>query len=545
MFKRNYLILAFIVLLALVLRFWQLDSNPPSLTWDEAAWGYNAYSLGIDGRDEFGKFLPIEYLESFGDFKPPLYAYLSVVPVWIFGLNEFSTRFISAFFGVLTVLVSYFLVKRIFPESDHKESYALLTALFLAISPWHIMLSRAAFEANVASFFIVSGVWLFLGGVQDRKWFLVPSAVCFALSFYTFNSARVVVPLLVAVLVFASLKKLRKNLLPVSLAFIIGLVMVLPLVPFLLSPQAGLRFKEVNIFTDPTIVETANRQIENDNNAIWSKVIHNRRIGYALSYADHYFDNFNPTFLFIKGDGNPKFSTQAVGQMYLWDLPFLILGAILLFRRREGFWWLVPTWILIGIIPAGMARETPHALRIETVLPLFQLLVAYGIVQLFFILKPVRSVNRYLIPFAGVLGALLFINLVYFLHGYYAHYARIYSGEWQYGYKQSIEYADLNKNKYDKIYVTEHLGRPYIYYLFYTKTDPAVFRSNSDVNRDAFGFVEVNRFSDYIFYEKPPKVTAGEKSLVISAYEDVPPGKEVLKTFNLLNGESELAAYEL
>ena len=72
-------ILAGIIIVAAFLRFYQLGSNPPSLTWDEAAWGYNAYSIGIDGKDEFGRFLPHDYLESFGDFKPPMYAYLDVI----------------------------------------------------------------------------------------------------------------------------------------------------------------------------------------------------------------------------------------------------------------------------------------------------------------------------------------------------------------------------------------------------------------------------------------------------------------------------------
>src|SRR3989338_8121943 len=157
---RTFIILAVIFLVAAFLRIYRIGDTPPSLTWDEVAWGYNAYSLGHDARDEFGRLLPIDYLESFGDFKPPVYAYLDVVPIKLFGLTEFSTRFPSAFFGVLTVLVTYFLTKRIFWNSKSKEMYALLSALFLAISPWHIMLSRAAFEANVATFFIIAGIWL-------------------------------------------------------------------------------------------------------------------------------------------------------------------------------------------------------------------------------------------------------------------------------------------------------------------------------------------------------------------------------------------------
>src|SRR6266480_6259624 len=105
------IILVIIILLAGLLRFYQLGVNPPSLTWDEVAWGYNAYSLGLDGKDEFGRFFPYDYLESFGDFKPPVYAYLDILPVKIFGLNEFATRFPSALFGTFTVVATFFLTK--------------------------------------------------------------------------------------------------------------------------------------------------------------------------------------------------------------------------------------------------------------------------------------------------------------------------------------------------------------------------------------------------------------------------------------------------
>src|SRR5579872_6487443 len=123
--RRYYKVLFCIVLFAFVVRFWQLGTNPPSLTWDEVAWGYNAYSLGIDGKDEFGSFLPVQYLESFGDFKPPVYAYLDILPVKVFGLNEFATRLPSAVAGIIAVWFTYFLVLRLFPKSKEKGWYAL------------------------------------------------------------------------------------------------------------------------------------------------------------------------------------------------------------------------------------------------------------------------------------------------------------------------------------------------------------------------------------------------------------------------------------
>ena len=537
----NYkLLLLLIVLIAGFLRFYQLGANPPSLTWDESAWGYNAYSIGIDGKDEFGRFLPHDYLESFGDFKPPMYAYLDVIPVKLLGLNEFSTRVPSALFGVLTVLLTYFLVKRIFWNSKEKQKYALASAFILAISPWHIMLSRAAFEANVATFFLVLGVWGFLAATQEKKWYLLISAVSFAVSMYTFNTARVVAPLLVIVLALLFRKRLFQIKKEVLIACIVGLVVFLPTFRFLLTPQAGLRFQEVNIFSDPGVVKTANQEIANDNNALWSKLIHNRRVLYSIEYVKHYFDNLSPTFLFIKGDGNPKFSIQSVGEMFIWDIPFVVIGILFLVKKREGNWWLVPLWLLIGIIPAATARETPHALRIEASLPMFQIISAYGFIMLLSLVKRFKNL------ITVVLIGLLLINLAYFCHDYFAHYPAEFSGEWEYGYQQSIAYVQSVEKNYDNIQITNELGRPYIYYLFYTQTLPADYRKTAVIHRDAFGFVTVEAFGKYLFPDNYNyTLSKSKKVLYINTPYNLPKNKKVLKTFYLLNGQPVLVVYTL
>jgi len=526
-----------VVLLAAVLRFWQLGVIPASLTWDEVAWGYNAYSLGIDGKDEFGRFLPVDYLESFGDYKPPVYAYADVLPVKVFGLNEFAARFPSAFFGTLAVLVTYFLVKRLFTKSEKKQWYGLVAALFLAISPWNIMLSRAAFEANVAMFLTLSGVWLFISFVQDRKWpYLFFAMVAFILSVNTFNSARVLAPLLVMILVIASWKVLwekRKIVIPIT---VIGIILLIPFIKFSLSPQAKLRYNEVNIFSDVSLVENANQQIANDHNVFWSKIIHNRRFVYSVAYMQHFLDNLNPSFLFIQGDGNPKFSTQDVGEMYLWDLPFLVVGILFLLRKRIGYWWLVPLWALLAIVPAAVARETPHALRTEGALPTWQILIAIGFVE------SVCYFKKYRKAFLGISLFVLFLFVVYFQHGYYTHYSAEFSGEWQYGYKDALSYARAHENMYQHVVMTQALGRPYIYTLFYNKISPMTFRSTSIVKRDAFGFVDVVQVGKYLF---PDKITAMKNTLYIVTPSEVPSNVKILATFPLVTGQSSLVAYAL
>lgn len=536
----NKIILIIIVLLAGFLRFYNISSTAPSLNWDEAALGYNAYSLGIDGRDEFGNFLPIKYLESFGDFKPVVYSYLAIIPIKVFGLNEFGVRFPSAFLGTLTVLLTYLIVKQIFPKkNDEKvEFIALLSALIMAISPWHIMLSRGAYEANVSTFLIVLGVYLFLKAINKNMWLLMLSAVSFALSFYTFNTARVFVPLLCFILAIGFRKELLKNKKQTVLAGLLGLLILLPTIPFLFSPQAKLRFAEVNIFSDPAIVINSNQYIENDNNAAWSKVIHNRRVLYGLSFAQHYLDNLNPSFLFIKGDGNPRFATQDVGQMYLVELPFLIAGVFLLFRKREGHYWIIPVWIFLGIIPAATARETPHALRIETVLPMFQILVAYGFVTLVMHLRKYRN-----IVVVGFI-ILLFLNFYYFYHGLMTHYAREYSSEWQYPYKETANFMNSEKEKYDKIYVTDRLGRPYIYFLLYGKYDPREFRNSAQLQREALGFVHVNGFDRFIFSGNVAGEKLEDKNLYITIPQDMPDDVKIVKKIYTLDGKEALVAYE-
>lgn len=541
--KRFYLLLFGVVLLAFILRFYKLGSLPPSLTWDEAAWGYNSYAIGGDLKDEFGRLLPFTYIESFGDYKPPLYAYASILPVKIFGLTEFSTRFASAFFGVATVLITFFLVLQIFGKEE--KNLALLSSLLLAISPWHIMLSRAAFEANASTFFIVLGVWLFL--FSTRKALLFPlSLLSFLASMYTFNSARIVVPLLVIFLTVLLWRKLWENKKVVITSCLVAALFYLPLFLFLQTPQAKLRFAEVNIFSDSAVVTKANDQIANDNNASWSKIIHNRRLAYGVSYLHHYFDNLTPNFLFFQGDGNPKFSTQDVGELYLWEIPFLVGGALLLFRRKEKNKWIIPVWLLIGIVPAAFARETPHALRIEATLPTFQIITALGVMVFF------RFVARTKIkPFlsksiVGIFIIFVFLNFSYFLHGYLKHYSTEFSGEWQFGYKESIAYVSSVKENYKTIYVTEELGRPYIYYLFYTQYPPAEFRKNADVFREVYGFVHILGYDNFRFVKDFKDVYKDrERTMFVSSPNGIPEGATTLKSFYLLNGKEVLRAYTL
>jgi hypothetical protein len=141
---------------------------------------------------------------------------------------------------------------------------------------------------------------------------------------------------------------------------------------------------------------------------------------------------------------------------------------------------------------------------------------------------------------------LLFINVSYFYHDYFYNYKFDYAKDWQYNYKKTAEYVKTVGNKYDYVWVTGYLARPYIYFLFYGKTDPATFRKTANITRDVFGFVSVNSFGKYHFSQgadKPPKNSKGV--LYINVPEKLPKDATVLKKFYLPNGEEELVAYKI
>ena len=109
----KYKILIAIIIFAAFLRFYKLGSFPVSLYWDEAANGYNAYSIVKTKSDEYGTKLPLLF-KSFNDYKLPGYIYLDTLFIKFLGLSEFSVRAPSAFFGTFAVITIYFLSKAIF-----------------------------------------------------------------------------------------------------------------------------------------------------------------------------------------------------------------------------------------------------------------------------------------------------------------------------------------------------------------------------------------------------------------------------------------------
>lgn len=534
-----YFALLAITALAFFLRVYKVNQIPPSLSWDEVSIGYNAYSILKTGRDEHQRFFPLDTFTAYGDYKPPLSIYATVPAVALFGLNEFAVRLPSVLAGTITVFLLFFVAQQLFSRQRFAYPVSLAASLLLAISPWHIQLSRGGFEANIAVAFIVMGIFLVLKAQEKPTLFLI-SWVPFVASAYTFNSARYFSPLIGIGLIVFMRRAVSQQKKLFAWGIVIAFILLVPLLPHLLSEEARLRFAEVNIFTDISVVKTANERMAYDDNVWWSKVFHNRRVGFVRSYLTHLFDNIEPWFLFIRGDGNPKFSIQDVGQLYLIELPFLIFGIYWTFVKFPRAGWLLLYWLIVAIVPAGVARETPHALRIENGLPVFILFLAIGIVSV--VEHPRAKAIRRVLAFCILL--LYAANVSYYLHNYYTHYSREFSGEWQYGYREALQYVKPRKSSYDQIVVTESIGRAYMYTLFYEQYDPVKYWQSVDASFDAAGFYHVYGFDTYRFSSTSVE-SWKPNTLYVLKPDEVPGSARILQTIYQLDGKPALVVFEL
>lgn len=448
---KKYLILI-IIALAFFLRFYRLDSNPPSLYWEEAALGYDAYSILKTGKDFHGHPWPLVAFESFGDYKPSLYFYAAVPSIAIFGLNEFAVRFPSAFFGTLTVLLVYLLIK--------DKRIALISALLLAISPWHLQFSRAAFEANLGLFLLVLGVF----------W-----SPALALSMFAYHANRILAPLMFLVLVATGrVKKIWLN----SLLF---LIIALPIFINLNSPLIKQRFNETSAFATLEPIIRSNELIAADGGTRLAKIIHHRYWQYGRIFLTNYFNHFNFKYLFLTGDSNPRHSVQTVGYLYLIQFPFLIYGILFSLKRHQKNDLLLLVWLFLAPIPAALTLASPHGLRsLVMVIPL-TIFTAIGLSRL-------KKILVYLVVF------ILLLETGRYLYIYHRVYPSQGQSQWQYGYKQMIRSVSANQDKYDQIYITRSFGRPSIYYWFYTQTDPRLVQAlNNSVPKDQGEYLEFGK----------------------------------------------------
>jgi hypothetical protein len=170
--------------------------------------------------------------------------------------------------------------------------------------------------------------------------------------------------------------------------------------------------------------------------------------------------------LFVVGD-NARHHAYGLGILYLVSLPFILIGLISLDKRK---YWLVFFWLLLAPVASSLAVDAPNASRSLIFLPTWQIFEAIGIVSLITVQKKKLKLGLICIILVAYL-----INFTYYLHNYMSHTNNEYGQYWQHGYKEAMIAAQKYESEGRKVVFSSQYEQPYIFYLFYSKFEPASY----------------------------------------------------------------------
>ncbi len=476
--KLTLIILILIGILASVLRFYKLDSVPPSLNWDEVAAGYNAYTIAYWGADEYGNKFPIVF-KSFADDKHPVHIYFTALIVKIFGSNDFITRSSSAFIGVVAVIAIFFLAKKLFAS----DMAGLFASFFLAVSSYHLHYSRGLWEANFAISLFVIGLALFY---YKSAW----SFLFFGLSFFSYHSAKLVVPPVVLVLILSNFKQFISNKKFIIISLLISLVF------------GALILEDTRILGFARAGQTKFSQSQVKEEGGMGKFILN-----------NYKKYFGYDYLFKYGDQNPRGSVKVFGEFYKTDLLLIIAGIVyLLVKRKWQALIILSIWLIIAPLPGAISTTEPNSTRGIFMLAPLVLFSAYGATALVTIFK-----HKWL-QYSIVVLILIILSFEFknYLTYYFNSYGQKDAIEWQYGMKDIVQYVaahpDLNLVYMDKI-----RQQPYIFFLYYLKTPlPELLSTAKYDESNSKSFNTVLSYDKYHFGDwDPVESYPGDKILYV------------------------------
>lgn len=526
--KRFILIFA-IVSLSFFLRIYKLNTIPNGLYSDETSLGYNAYSLLKTGKDEFGNKWPLT-LKSFGDYKPPMSAWLGVPSVFVLGLNEFSVRLPSALAGSLTVLIVYFIVKEIFQDlikkSDISKYLPEVSALLLAISPWHILFTRSNMLVGEEVMFTSSGLLFFLKGLK-KPYFFILSGFSFVAAIYSYYGARITIFALLILLSIIFKKELLSMKKVLFLPILLSCLLLSPLIYSIAKNPSTLtgRAKTISIFYDQNInlkLWQAHTLDGPSYPTILSRFFNNKPYLYFNDVLMRYFQHFSLNFLVVTGDTQAPFRLEKMGVEYLPSFILFLIGLYYVIKNKTKKILALLSYLLVSPIAASFTFMTPAANRSLNLVITFNILAALGIIIVINHAKKLMGLKLA----TAILSTTFIISFIYFVNIYFYQIPENYPHLWHYGRKEMVKKVSNVENNYDNIIVSNSQGPAYIWFLFFNKFDPLSFSNSYKVNDvpDEFGFINVDSFNKYKFM-KPfnwESVYKSEDNLYIGFENDIP-----------------------
>lgn len=468
------LLLLAILLLGILVRVVGIGEAPRGFNQDEASAGYDAFAILKYGIDRNGIHNPV-HLIAWGSGQNAAYSWLCMPFIALLGLSVWSVRLPMALVGCVSLVIFYFLLKNIHREN---KAFVLLGTFLFAIFPWHIMKSRWSLESNLFPDLVLWGTFLLSQYLRKGKsGYLYTSMFLFGFSAYSYGSAYCFLPFFVLPVGICLL--LRKKV-TWKQALVCVLVLGVTVLPILL-------FVFINTFDYP--------QIELGFLTI-PRLYVNRHTEMASVFSGNFLESSLKNFrdalkiLVTQEDGLPWNAMPPFGLTYRVTLPLTLWGLVLCLknirkRNAQGPEFLMDLWFAASVVLMFVVK--PNINRINIIMIPWMYYTIAGTVDL---------AGR--IPHGPKAAAVLFsAAFLLFAKTYFTDYQSMMEHKFSYGLGDAITQAA--QAEADRVYVTDKTDMPYIYTLFYTQTDPNVYRSTVRYRTSHVDFEEVASFDRYVF----------------------------------------------
>lgn len=514
MFSRVGLSVAIILVIASFFRLYRLGEIPRGLNRDEASLGYTAYSLLTTGMDEHGVAHPIN-IQSFGDWKLPLYVYTTIPVIQIFGLSAWSVRLPSALAGIVIVILSMMLT-RLLIETQHSSRLKfwlpILVGLLMAVNPWAIHVSRIAYEANLTYAYVLLGFVTLLMGFQrhlskelflQRRlvWMFSAAALCFGLSVFGYHAFQLFTPLMGVVILILWRQQLLQLWTTHKGVFVLSAAIIGVLFSALLFAKTGsangVKFGGINAFEQSRYADAlfTQRQIVGELHPLLAKLYVNRITISAATLVHHTLSLWNPTYLFLESGSHGSHSLVDVASFYPIESMFIAIGFWWFFRERKRWQGFILVWIVVASIAPIITIEPTHPIRFLPALFPLVVLSAYGVYRLAQLLATTFPLRVLQIVMIGVMGYSVFQFVVY----YFVIFPIRDVDRWPWQMEPIVD--EVQKiDATSPVFMQGESSSPYIYFLFHA---PASFAIH-DGDIEYFpatdeGFVHVSRLKNIRF----------------------------------------------
>lgn len=389
--SKNIIVILFSFVLLCFLFSFRLTSIPKGVTVDEAAFGYNAVLLSRTLHDENGRKLPVFVLSLGGnDWRQPVVQYSSAIFFKLFGASLFNLRMVSVVTVALSIILIYFLAKKILDNNV----FALASAIFLATTPIVLIQSHLGLDNITPVPFVI--IWLLgivLFNENKNKVYLFISALSLGISYYSYKSMRIFVPIWATLTLIYLMEPFLKNfskenfkkVLPSVLVFVLTIFPFFAVIPYLEFLYAGAVLNKATL-----------------------------EVGNIFNFVSSYLSNFDPSFLFVKGDDMLFHSTGRHGMYLLMSLPFFILG-ITSSWKKSSFWKFLIASFFLGPLMFGYIGQVHRASRLLAMIPVYSLISGVGFLNLW---QEKRRVTLL------VLSLLFIFNYSNFVNYYFGNYAK-------------------------------------------------------------------------------------------------------------------------